>query len=142
MARPTAPTEIGDRLDREAERVRETTALLTGQRPLTLAQAQATFDQRFTLDHVPAWAAYPLRRSMAGEAVDYPAPQYRSDAEWYALTTYPGEGGLSAQSSWCISHSPTWPLGERLPQPYRAVPRGTPTPNPNRKPVTRDGGGR
>lgn len=107
-------------------------------RPLTLAQAQARYPYRFTLDHFPEWAAHPLRRDSLGQAEDYPAPQYRSDAEWYALTTFPGENGLSAASHWCISAGETWPLGQRLPKPYRDVPRGTPAPNPNRKPVTKE----
>lgn len=107
-------------------------------RPLTLEQAQARYPQRFTQDHFPAWAAHPLRRDRIGQAEDYPAPQYASDAEWYERTTFPGERGLSPSAHWCISARQTWPLGERLPHAYRDVPRGTPTPNPNRKPVTRD----
>lgn len=107
-------------------------------RPLTLAQAQAAYPHRFTCDHFPAWAAHPLRRDQRGMPTDYPAPQYASDAEWYERTTFPGERGLSPSAHWCISARPAWPLGERLPHAYRDVPRGTPSPNPNRKPVTKE----
>lgn len=108
-------------------------------RPLTLAQAQERYPHRFTQDHFPAWAAHPLRRDRLGEAEDYPAPQYASDAEWYERTIFPGEGGLPRNAhGMCVSNRPTFPLGERLPHAYRDVPRGTPQPNPNRKPVTRD----
>lgn len=107
-------------------------------RPLTFTQAQQRYPQRYTLDHMPQWAVYPLRRGPTGDPVCYPAPQYASDEEWFTLTTFPGEGGLSPASSWCISTRQTWPLGRELTEPYFPLDSPQPEPNPNRTPVTRD----
>lgn len=81
-------------------------------RPLTLAQACAQYPHRFTMDHVPAWA-----RDQREDGTFY-APQFRSDAEWYELAKFPGEGGLSRRSRYCTSGAPTWPLGKSLPAVY------------------------
>ena len=58
-------------------------------RKITLAQAQAAYPHRFTLEHKPQWAK--------DQRVDgsYYAPQYSSDAEWYERTYFPGEAGIA-----------------------------------------------
>lgn len=83
-------------------------------RPITLQQAQARYPHRFTMEHVPKWAREPMSDGR------YYAPQYRSDAEWYANTRFPGEGGIENQCRYCESHAQTWPLGTSLAAPYRA----------------------
>lgn len=81
-------------------------------RKVTLAQAQAQYPHRFTGDHVPAWALE-VRRDGS-----HYAPQFRSDAEWYAATTFPGEPGLHGNSRHCETGAPTWPLGTSLKAPF------------------------
>lgn len=110
---------------------------MSAPRPLTLAQAQARYPQRYTCDHVPQWATYPLRRDRLGDAEDYPGPAYASDAEWYDRTAFPGEHGLPASHFGCVSTRETYPWGRYLPAPFADTPPPTPTPNPTRKEVTR-----
>ena len=74
----------------------------------TLKEAQARFVHRYTMEHKPAWANKP-----ADNGKRY-APQYRSDAEWYANTTFPGEPGLHGNCKYCETHNPSWPLGQWL----------------------------
>ena len=80
---------------------------------MTFEQATATYVHRFTVDHVPQWAARPR--------VDgYYAPMYASDREWYRLTVFPGDPDYP---EWCAdgechSQAPTWPYGKRLAQPF------------------------
>lgn len=78
----------------------------------TLTQARAQYPHRFTCEHVPEWA-----RKQRTDGTYY-APQYASDAEWYAQTLFPGESPLAGRDH-CYSHSPSWPLGQALPAPYR-----------------------
>lgn len=92
-------------------------AATTG-RPLTLPQAQACYQQRYTMDHVPFWATHPVRRDGVGNPESWPGPQFASDAEWYERTVFPGEHGLPRAASWCISGNCSWPLGSQLPAPY------------------------
>lgn len=73
----------------------------------TLAAARAAFPNRFTMEHVPAWARIPHNGR-------FYAPQYRTDAEWYAATLFPGEGGIPAKARYCESAGQSWPLGEWL----------------------------
>jgi hypothetical protein len=82
-------------------------------RPITLAQARAQYPHRYTLDHVPDWARKPCGNGK------YYAPQYRSDAEWYEKTVFPGEGHISARAKFCESNGQTWPLGQWLDAPYK-----------------------
>lgn len=82
-------------------------------RPITLQQARAQYQHRFTMEHVPAWSRKPMPDGR------HYAPQYRSDAEWYDSTRFPGEGGISTRSKYCESNAPTWPLGKTLDAPYR-----------------------
>ncbi len=82
-------------------------------RPVTLAQARAQYPHRFTMDHVPAWA----RQNMGGK---FYAPQYRSDAEWYENTLFPGESDLCTDGA-CFSMNQTWPLGKWLDSAYKGV---------------------
>jgi len=90
----------------------------TAVRP-TLAQACARYVHRFTMEHVPEWA----RRGQMPNGRHY-APQFRSDAEWYANTVFPGEPSPMAPefgADNCYTSGQTWPLGATLAAPY--VPR-------------------
>lgn len=78
----------------------------------TLAQARAQFTNRFAAEHVPAWA-----RQQAPNGRYY-APQYASDADWYAHTLFNGEHPLAARGE-CFSTEPTWPLGKWLDAPHK-----------------------
>ncbi len=82
-------------------------------RPLTLEQAKAIYVHRFTMEHVPDWAR--------GQRCDgsYYAPQYRSDADWYENTKFPGESGIPKDADSCESSNQTWPLGDRLDSPFK-----------------------
>lgn len=79
----------------------------------TLAKACAQYVHRFTMEHVPAWALKPL------EPGKYYAPQYLSDAEWYANTTFPGEIGHFNGKHHCHSTQQTWPKGLFLSAPFK-----------------------
>jgi len=78
----------------------------------TLAEARNLYIFRFTMEHVPQWGK--TRRADG----TYYAPQYRSDAEWYENTTFPGERGHSMGPDYCHSRNQTWPLGQSLTAPY------------------------
>lgn len=82
----------------------------------SLAAACAQFTNRFTAEHVPAWARQPAPNGR------YYAPQYASDAEWYARTMFDGESPLVARGQ-CFSTKPTWPLGKWLDAPHKATRR-------------------
>ena len=86
-------------------------------RSLTLEQAQAQFVHRYTLEHVPAWARKPFAADGYPRFGQYPAPQYRTDRDWYENTVFPGEGSLSKRSRYCESNNPSWPLGQVLDKP-------------------------
>lgn len=84
-------------------------------RPLTLQQAQSRYPHRFTMEHVPQWARQ-VRRDGT-----YYAPQYRSDAEWFERTVFPGEPRhipAHKRDTSCMSLAQTWPLGQALPAPF------------------------
>lgn len=86
-------------------------------RKLTLAQACAQYPHRYTMEHVPQWArSRPCDNG--GTETRYYAPQYRSDAEWYANTIFPGEGPEASRDH-CYSSGQTWPLGQWLDAPYK-----------------------
>lgn len=79
---------------------------------LSFERAKAQFVNRYTLEHVPAWA-----RMGANNGRHY-APGYRTDAEWYAATSFPGDtGGPAANSRHCFSGGQSWPLGHWLARP-------------------------
>lgn len=82
-------------------------------RAITLKQAQSAYPNRYTMEHRPQWA---LRRpcDSGGTSTKFYAPQFRSDAEWYENTTFPGEGELSRFSPNCETSGQTWPLGQWL----------------------------
>lgn len=79
-------------------------------RVLTLSQAQALYLHRYTLEHRPQWALKPCNGK-------FYAPQYRSDAEWYANTVFPGEGDIGKREDHCYSTGATWPCGQWLDAP-------------------------
>lgn len=81
-------------------------------RKITLADAKAQYPHRYTMEHVPAWA---LKQRDDGK---YFAPQYRSDAEWYENTIFPGEPGVHGNRKFCESNNCTWPLGMSLDEPF------------------------
>lgn len=78
----------------------------------TLAQATAQYVYRYTMEHVPAWARQPTALGK------YYAPQFRTDAEWYAATKFPGEPGYIGIGTDCYTTGQTWPLGKWLEKPY------------------------
>ena len=82
-------------------------------RPLTLEQAKARYVHRFTMEHIPQWS----KTNMIEEG-RYPAPQYRTDQEWYDNTLFHGESELASQTH-CLSLGQTWPLGKTLATRYR-----------------------
>lgn len=86
---------------------------MANNRPITFTQAKAQYVHRYTLEHVPQWARTPCDNGK------YYAPQYASDAQWYAVTLFPGEGELSKWERHCMSFGQTWPLGQWLDAPFR-----------------------
>lgn len=78
-------------------------------RPISFERAKAQYLHRYTLEHVPEWA----RKINPGNGKYY-APQYRTDAEWYELTTFPGENGHPRNEDHCLSNGQTWPCGQWL----------------------------
>jgi len=59
----------------------------------TFVEACARYGHRFTQDHVPAWSRQPFADGT------FPAPQFRSDREWYELTIFPRRTGLSVRQA-------------------------------------------
>lgn len=82
-------------------------------RPLTLAQACAQYPNRYTAEHVPAWAS----KACEGNGLFY-APQFASDVEWYNNTKFHGEVGHVGKKSDCYTSGQTWPFGNWLSAPY------------------------
>lgn len=80
-------------------------------RSISFANACAQYVHRYTLEHVPEWARRPCRNGR------FYAPQYRSDAEWFEATRFPGEDGLSRRREYCESNGQTWPFGQWLKKP-------------------------
>lgn len=84
---------------------------------MSFEDAKRTFVQRFTMEHVPAWA---LDKRIDGT---HYAPQYRSDREWYENTVFPGDTGgrFTAPpegARYCEARNPSWPLGQSLDAPF------------------------
>ena len=77
---------------------------------MTFTEAKARYVHRFTMDFVPRWA-----RATAPNGKYY-APQYASDAEWFACTLFPPNNPYHRKN--CHSASPTFPLGQWLDKPY------------------------
>ena len=72
----------------------------------TLTQAKALYPYRYTLEHKPQWASKPAPNGKLY------APQYASDAEWYANTVFPPhEMGYGSD---CYSTGASRPTGEWL----------------------------
>ena len=72
------------------------------------------FTNRFTCDHVPAWAC---KKQPDGS---YPAPQFATDEEWLSNTIVRTrkDGQLDLRPSTGKTSGETWPLGKTLDQPY------------------------
>lgn len=85
----------------------------------SLEKAKAQFVQRYTCEHVPAWA----RRPCEGNGKYY-APQFATDAEWYANTLFKGERGHHGEPNYCHTANQTWPLGQWLDSPFEASNHG------------------
>ena len=83
----------------------------------SIEKAKTKYVHRFTMEHVPAWALIAPQKNGR-----YYAPQFTSDTEWYAHTTFPGEPGIRGNSRHCESSGHTWPLGKTLDKPYRKIP--------------------
>jgi hypothetical protein len=78
---------------------------------LSFDAACRQYVHRFTMEHVPQWALMPFRNGR------YPAPQFRSDREWYEHTQFFPEP--MATRRYCHTTGHTWPLGTALDQPYQ-----------------------
>ena len=77
----------------------------------TFEEAKAKYVHRFTMEHVPAWAAdefYPK-----GTPRFY-APQYKTDREWYDKTVFPTD----KRTRHCFSAGQSWPIGHSLSKPF------------------------
>ena len=84
---------------------------------MTFAQAKAAYVHRFTMEHIPQWALQPMPNGR------FYAPQYRTDAEWFANTLFPPNNPFarSRRDTHCYSSNQSWPLGKFLTKPYRRV---------------------
>lgn len=80
-------------------------------RPISFRSACAQFVHRFTMEHVPAWS-----RKQRDDGTYY-APQFRTDAEWYANTLFAGESPIATRNT-CYTSGMTWPLGTALDRPF------------------------
>lgn len=82
--------------------------------------AKRAYVHRYTMEHVPEWSRKAVTTQDEKGKINtrYYAPQYRTDKEWYEKTYFHGEHDL-ASKGYCYSHSPSWPLGEWLNEPYR-----------------------
>ena len=82
-------------------------------RKKSFEQACREYPNRYTMEHVPAWARSPNRNG------GYYAPQFTSDREWYEHTRFRGEEGWIGTGTQCYTSGETWPLGTWLQQPYQ-----------------------
>lgn len=82
----------------------------------TLEQAKAQYTNRYTLDHVPAWAMKPAPNGK------YYAPGFASDLEWYNATLFPGDPGHIYGPGYCMARGQSWPLGPWLDAPLNRRP--------------------
>lgn len=104
------------------EELEEFSTVKKAKRP-TLAQAKAMYVHRYTMEHVPAWAAKTAPIDRDDPKARYYAPQFRTDAEWYANSKFPGESAYVPTGSVgrrdCFTTGQTWPLGKWLDKPYK-----------------------
>lgn len=85
-------------------------------RALSFESACRQFQNRYTAEHLPRWAA-----SSSPETGLWYAPQYISDREWYNHTLFPGDPEFTLyackdQQSYSRNH--TWPFGMWLQECY------------------------
>lgn len=85
---------------------------MTATRP-TLEVAKAQYKNRFTMEHMPTWAKHQANNGK------FYAPQFRTDADWYANTVFPPQNGCK---NFCTTSNQTWPLGQWLDAPFKAQP--------------------
>lgn len=90
----------------------------------SLAVACGQYVHRYTMEHVPDWATKPHIMKIAGQefpTAKFYAPQFRTDAEWYANTKFPGEAGWIGlpKDTNCYTTGQTWPLGHWLDAPFK-----------------------
>jgi hypothetical protein len=78
----------------------------------TLDEAKARYVHRYTMEHLPLWA-----RTAAPNGKFY-APQFNTDAEWYANTVFPSQKDhpdhCMTRHDSCYTTGQTWPMGEWL----------------------------
>lgn len=79
---------------------------------ISFQSARNTYTNRYTMEHVPAWAKIPCDNGK------FYAPQFASDLEWYENTKFPGEKGLHGNSKHCYTSGQRWPLGQWLDSSY------------------------
>lgn len=87
-------------------------------RVISFEQAKARYPHRFTMEHVPAWSRERPCNHGGTETWFY-APHFRTDREWYDATLFPGEGHVSKRDLYCFTQNLTWPLGQKLDQPFQ-----------------------
>ena len=82
---------------------------------MTIDQAKAAYVHRYTMEYVPEWAK---QQAPNGR---YYAPQYRTDAEWFANTLFPPNNPVarSKRDTSCFSTNQSWPLGHWLDAPFQ-----------------------
>ena len=68
----------------------------------------SAYCHRFTKEHKPAWANTPRENGQPYR------PQYKTDAEWLASTTFrvKANGRVDRHARYCESNNPTWPDGQ------------------------------
>lgn len=82
--------------------------------------AKEEYVNRFTMEHVPEWA---LRQAPNGR---YYAPQYATDSEWFANTSFP-PNNPTGNNVGCLSINHSWPLGQWLDRPFDPSNCGAPS---------------
>ena len=84
---------------------------------MNFEKAKVQFPHRYTMEHIPAWASKPLPNGK------YPAPQYKTDREWFKNTEfYDPKKPVSEQHATknsCYSKNLSWPMGLYLDKPLR-----------------------
>lgn len=85
-------------------------------RPISFEVACSAYLHRFTMEHVPSWSQSPFTTGYDS----YPAPQFRTDREWYEKTKFPKEEGHpGGRGTDCYTSGQTWPMGLKLSRPYK-----------------------
>jgi hypothetical protein len=82
------------------------------ERIISFKSACSEYENRYTMEHVPAWA------KIKCENGKFYAPQFASDKEWYDSTLFPGESFVGEKEVHCFTQNQTWPIGNWLDRVY------------------------